>query len=113
MKKIAATTLLVTLLSIGSSFTAFASESVDTSCPTTTDDRFVSSYVYDISVLQATKEAFEADPVMATVNTMFSVIEPGDNQEIYEAVKRENLQVYWQIIESDSDFFTVEVAIYK
>lgn len=112
MKKIAATTLLVTLLSIGSSFTAFASESVDTSC-TTTNERFVSSYVYDISVLQATKEAFEADPVMATVNTMFSVVEPGDNQEIYEAVKRENLQVYWQIIESNSDFFTVEVAIYK
>lgn len=62
-------------------------------------------------LLNIVKESFESDVAKATVETIFPA--DTDNEGLYDKLTNSNIPIYWNIEESDTDVFTLTVAVGK
>ncbi len=62
-------------------------------------------------LLNTVKKSFENDPTKATLETILPA--DTDDDGLYEELKNSNMTIYWNIEESNTDVFTLEVAVGK
>lgn len=62
-------------------------------------------------LLNTIKESFESDAAKATVETILPA--DADDEGLYEELNNNNIPIYWNIEESNTDVFILEVAIGK
>lgn len=62
-------------------------------------------------LLNTVKKSFESDAVKATIEMVLPI--EADDEGLYDVLKNSNIPIYWNIEESNTDVFTIEVAIGK
>lgn len=62
-------------------------------------------------LLDTVKKSFENDAAKATVETILPA--DTDDEGLYDKLNNSNIPIYWDIEESDTDVFTLEVAVGK
>ena len=62
-------------------------------------------------LMNTVKESFESDAAKATVETIFPA--DTDDEGWYDELTNSNIPIYWNIEESNTDVFTLEVAVGK